>query len=56
LPVRAASARRRISVASSQTLRLSALRMTGTIRPFGVCVAMPMWTRRERVMTFASSS
>ena len=33
-----------------------ASRITGTISPVGVCVAMPRWTAPWRVTTLASSS
>ena len=54
--VRAASARRRISRASCHTLLFCASRITGTIRPLSVCVAMPRWSDPWRVITPASSS
>ena len=44
LPSRAASARRSTSAAQSHRLSDSQWRTTGTMRPAGVCVAMPIWT------------
>ena len=44
VPDRAASASRFISAAQSQMPRASACRTTGTVRPAGVCVAMPICT------------
>ena len=49
---RGARSRRR----GSRGSRFCASRMTATISPFGVCVAMPIWTAPCRVMTCASSS
>ena len=43
LPSRASLARSPISFAISTTPFLSASRITGTTRPFGVSAAKPMW-------------
>ena len=56
VPLRAASDRRPISAASCQTFLSWASRSTGTLSPAWVCVAMPRWTRPERVTTPAASS
>lgn len=47
LLVRAASAKRTISAAQAHRSSVSAWRMTGTISPPSVCVAMPMRTAGE---------
>jgi hypothetical protein len=44
LPARAASARRAISFALAHKSSVSAWRITGTIRPEGVCAARPRCT------------
>ena len=44
VPERAASLKRATSLAQSQIVSASACCTTGTMRPFGVCTAIPMCT------------